>query len=86
MERTRPGLLGADPVAAPDSLSLLSVSLDKRLVPTDDPPRAGPVASSASQLTAFFTSAAILVSSSADSSFNAKAIGHMVPSSRLASG
>ena len=37
------------------------------------------------QLTAFFTSAAILASSAAVNSFSAKAIGHMAPSSRFAS-
>jgi hypothetical protein len=36
------------------------------------------------QLTAFFTSAPILASSAAVSSFNAKAVGHMWPSSRFA--
>jgi hypothetical protein len=36
------------------------------------------------QLTAFFTSAPILVSSAAVNSFSAKAVGHMAPSSRLA--
>jgi hypothetical protein len=36
------------------------------------------------QLTAFCTSAAILASSSAVSSFSAKEVGHMLPSSRLA--
>jgi hypothetical protein len=38
------------------------------------------------QLTAFFTSAAILASSAAVNSFSAKAVGHMAPSSRLAFG
>ena len=37
------------------------------------------------QLTAFFTSAAILASSAAVNSFSAKATGHMAPSSRFAS-
>jgi hypothetical protein len=37
------------------------------------------------QLTAFFTSAPILVSSAAVKSFSAKAVGHMAPSSRFAS-
>jgi hypothetical protein len=37
------------------------------------------------QLTACFTSAAILASSAAVSSVSAKAVGHMVPWSRLAS-
>jgi hypothetical protein len=36
------------------------------------------------QLTAFFTSAAILASSAAVSSVSAKAVGHMAPSSRFA--
>ena len=36
------------------------------------------------QLTAFFTSAPILVSSAAVNSFSAKAVGHMKPSSRVA--
>src|SRR5256886_7119151 len=36
------------------------------------------------QLTAFFTSAAILVSSVAVNPFSAKAVGHMAPSSRFA--
>src|SRR5262245_66504523 len=36
------------------------------------------------QLTAFFTSAPILTSSAAPSSFSAKAVGHMWPSSRFA--
>src|SRR2546425_10055783 len=36
------------------------------------------------QLTAFFTSAAILASSAAVNPFSAKAVGHMVPSSRFA--
>src|SRR5438477_5793975 len=39
---------------------------------------------SSPQLTAFFTSAAILASSAAVNSFSAKAVGHMAPSSRLA--
>src|SRR5438067_6831651 len=50
-------------------------------------PRAdGAPASPASgpQLTAFFTSAPILASSAAVSSFNAKEVGHMAPSSRFA--
>src|SRR5467141_4936934 len=42
----------------------------------------GPVLSP--QLTAFFTSAAILASSAAVNPFNAKAAGHMLPSSRFA--
>src|SRR5260370_34981435 len=37
------------------------------------------------QLTAFFTSAPILATSAAVNSVSAKAVGHMVPSSRLAS-
>ena len=37
-----------------------------------------------SQLTAFFTSAAILASSAAVNSFSAKEVGHMAPSSRFA--
>ncbi len=37
------------------------------------------------QLTAFFTSAAILASAAAVNSFSAKAVGHMSPSSRFAS-
>src|SRR6266705_4961754 len=37
------------------------------------------------QLTAFLTSAPILVSSAAVNSFSAKAVGHMAPSSRFAS-
>src|SRR5918911_2566659 len=37
------------------------------------------------QLTAFFTSATIRASSAAVSSFSAKAVGHMAPSSRFAS-
>src|SRR5918998_66731 len=37
------------------------------------------------QLTAFFTSAAILASSAAVNSVSAKEVGHMVPSSRFAS-
>jgi hypothetical protein len=36
------------------------------------------------QLTAFFTSAAIFASSAAVSSFSAKEVGHMLPSSRFA--
>src|SRR5439155_9950648 len=36
-----------------------------------------------SQLTALFTSAAIVVSSAAVNAFSAKAVGHMVPSSRF---
>ena len=37
-----------------------------------------------SQLTAFFTSAAIRASSAAVNSFSAKEVGHIVPSSRFA--
>ena len=36
------------------------------------------------QLTAFFTSAAILASSAVVNSFSAKEVGHMAPSSRFA--
>src|SRR5207342_327930 len=48
-------------------------------------PRAGPSGELSPQLTAFFTSATILASSVAVSSFSAKEVGHMAPSSRFAS-
>src|SRR5688572_7984034 len=51
-------------------------------------PRAGPSGERSPrspQLTAFFTSAAILASSAAVNSFSAKEVGHMAPSSRFAS-
>src|SRR5574341_2204700 len=51
---------------------------------TEDP-RAGPRGELSPQLTAFFTSAAILASSAALNSFSANAVGHMAPSSRFAS-
>jgi hypothetical protein len=44
----------------------------------------GPGARALLQLTAFFTSAPILASASVVSSFRAKAVGHMAPSSRFA--
>src|SRR5438034_1211890 len=47
-------------------------------------PRAGPSGELGPQLTAFFTSAPILASSAAVTSFSAKATGHMAPSSRFA--
>src|SRR5262249_49997122 len=49
-----------------------------------EPSRARPAGGETSQLAAFFTSATILASSVAVSSFSAKAIGHMAPSSRFA--
>src|SRR3972149_1031627 len=49
------------------------------------PPRAGPSGELGPQLTAFFTSAPILASSAAVNSVRAKEVGHMAPSSRLAS-
>jgi hypothetical protein len=48
------------------------------------PPRPGPGGELRPQLTAFFTSAPIVASSVAVSSFSAKAVGHMLPSSRFA--
>src|SRR5712692_6875295 len=48
------------------------------------PPRAGPGVEVIPQLTAFFTSAPILASSSAVNSVRAKAVGHILPSSRFA--
>src|SRR5215467_6223025 len=50
------------------------------LLPVCRPSRQNP----RGQLTAFFTSAPILVSSAAVNSFSAKAVGHMWPSSRFA--
>ncbi len=47
------------------------------------PPRAGASGEASPQLTAFFTSALILASSAAVNFFNAKAVGHMAPSSRF---
>src|SRR5207247_4459324 len=44
----------------------------------------GPSGKISPQLTAFFTSAPILASSAAVSSFSAKEVGHMAPSSRFA--
>src|SRR5436309_2401325 len=49
-----------------------------------DPPRAGASGEISPQLTAFFTSAPILATAAAVSSFRAKATGHTVPSSRFA--
>jgi hypothetical protein len=48
------------------------------------PPRAGSSGLLSPQLTAFFTSAAILASTSGVNSFSAKEVGHMAPSSRFA--
>src|ERR671934_2746454 len=48
------------------------------------PARAGLSGELSPQLAAFFTSAPILASSAAVNSFSAKAVGHMVPSSRFA--
>jgi len=56
----------------------------ERLVLTDDPAWGGPWGDLSLQLTAFFTSAAILASSAAVNFVSAKAVGHMAPSSRVA--
>src|SRR5438093_2780185 len=56
----------------------------ERLVPTDDPARAGASGGISPQLTAFFTSATILASSVAVNSLRANATGHRAPSSRFA--
>ena len=49
------------------------------------PSCAGPSGELSPQLTALFTSEPILASSAAVNSVSAKAVGHMVPSSRFAS-
>ena len=54
-------------------------------LPSATAPGAGPDGEPGLQLTAFFTSSPILALSSAVNVVSAKAVGHMVPSSRFAS-
>src|SRR6516162_5275798 len=67
-----------------------SPNLVFRILPAPEPVNptcpleTGPARLLSPQLTAFFTSAAILASSAAVNSLSAKAVGHMAPSSRFA--
>src|SRR4029077_1010730 len=55
-----------------------------RVLPRCPGPAERPIRRAGAQLTALFTSAAILASSAAVNSDSAKAVGHMAPSSRFA--